>query len=144
MKRLLPCGLAASLVFALCSVAFNSTGMSEELRVSRHTTKFTEPPRRVPSNTITDAPLTGNGDIGIVMAGPAHNLTFYIGKNDFWHAWPTYPDAGYKLAGGLTIGIPDLEGATYEVETVFDQSYIKGRFTKDDLTVEMKAWVAAT
>lgn len=35
----------------------------------------------------TDAPLLGNGDIGVVLCGSlaeASGLTWYIGKNDFW------------------------------------------------------------
>eukprot|EP01043_Picozoa_sp_COSAG02_P118590 COSAG02_NODE_55190_length_292_cov_0.497409_1_plen_58_part_10 len=30
-----------------------------------------------------DGPLLGNGAVGAVLGGPAHNLTWYIGANSF-------------------------------------------------------------
>ena len=44
---------------------------------------FTVPPQNVPTIKTPDAPLAGNGDIGITMGGTPDNLCFYIGKNDF-------------------------------------------------------------
>jgi hypothetical protein len=139
MKHFVSYSLAGLLAFAFCPI-----GLGEELRVSRHTTVFTQPPSNVPTNRTPDGPLTGNGDIGLVIGGTPDRLTFYIGKNDFWNAWPTYPDGGIAFPGGLTVNIPALEGASYAVESIFDQAYIRGRFEKDGLVVELKAWVAAT
>jgi hypothetical protein len=35
----------------------------------------------------TDAPLLGNGDLGVNLCGSASKPTFYIGKNDFWSTY---------------------------------------------------------
>jgi len=114
------------------------------LYVSRYKAVMTEPPANVPTAKTPDGPLAGNGDIGIVMGGAPNRLTFYFGKNDFWRAYPVYPGGGIALPGSLELSIDALEGADYHVENIFDEGYIKGRFTKDNLQLGMKAWVSAT
>jgi len=114
------------------------------LYVSRYKAVMTQPPKNVPTTKTPDAPLTGNGDIGIVMGGAPNHLTFYFGKNDFWRAYPVYPGGGIALPGSLALSIDALDGADYRVEHIFDEGYIKGRFTKDKLQLGVKAWVSAT
>lgn len=41
---------------------------------------FTTPPQHVPTTKTPDAPLAGNGDIGITMGGTPDKLCFYIGN----------------------------------------------------------------
>ena len=45
---------------------------------------LTEPPKRLPTDTMTDAPLLGNGDLGAAIGGDGAEQVFYLGKNDFW------------------------------------------------------------
>ena len=40
-----------------------------------------------------DGPLLGNGDVGVVLAGPPEAQVFYIGKNDFWTRFQGDPNA---------------------------------------------------
>lgn len=35
-----------------------------------YTAAFTAPPRAVPTRGMPDGPLLGNGDVGVVLAGP--------------------------------------------------------------------------
>jgi hypothetical protein len=105
---------------------------------------FHAPPERTPSSKTPDAPLAGNGDIGITMGGKPEKLTFYIGKNDFWRAYPVYPGGGIALPGGLDIAIADLENASYYTEELFGKASIKGKFIKNELKVDVNAWVAST
>jgi len=37
-----------------------------------------------PTQFMPTGPLLGNGDIGVMQSGPAEQLIYYIGKNDFW------------------------------------------------------------
>ena len=112
--------------------------------VSAYKARFTAPPKNVPTPKTPDAPLAGNGDIGITMGGKPDRLCFYIGKNDFWRAYPVYPGGGIALPGGIEVKINDLEGATYYAEQRPDKAEIAARFEKNALKVSLKSWVAAT
>ncbi len=114
------------------------------LHVSRCKAVFTQPPKHVPTAKTPDGPLAGNGDIGLVLGGTPDRLSFRFGKNDFWRAYPTYPGGGISFPGYLDLHIDALEGADYHAENIFDKGFIKGRFTKGKLQMELKAWVAAT
>jgi len=114
------------------------------LYVSCYKAVMTNPPENVPTTKTPDGPLAGNGDIGIVIGGVPNRLTFYFGKNDFWRAYPVYPGGGIALPGSLELCIDALDGTDYHVENIFDEGYIKGRFTRDNLQLDMKAWVSAT
>ena len=60
------------------TVPFSGTGI-----VARHTAVFTQPPRQVPTRGMPDGPLLGNGDVGVVLAGPPEAQEFYIGQKRF-------------------------------------------------------------
>lgn len=79
--------------------------------VGRYDPVFDRPPKNVPTPKTPDAPLAGNGDIGVVQGGTPDALTFYLGKNDCWRAYPVYPGGGIALPGGLTLLMPDLGSA---------------------------------
>ena len=65
MKRLLIALLGLATVSQ--AAAPESEGLA---RVSRHLGIFNAPPRGVPTNGMPDGPLLGNGDVGVVLAGP--------------------------------------------------------------------------
>lgn len=104
---------------------------------------FTVPPQNVPTIKTPDASLAGNGDIGITMGGTPDNLCFYIGKNDFWRAYPVYP-GGIALPGGLDIAIEGLRNASYYAEQLPESAEISALFSTSDCKVNLSAWVAAT
>lgn len=64
---------------------------AQEIYAARYTATFTQPPKLVPTPKTPDAPLAGNGDIGLTLGGTPDQLCFYLGKNDFWRAYPVYP-----------------------------------------------------
>ncbi len=102
---------------------------------------FTHPPRHVPTRGMPDGPLLGNGDVGIVLAGPPARQTFYIGKNDFW---TRTPDAAKIITvGRVKLNMPALEGATYLQKQELASAQVCGAFTKGHLTVHTRSWVAA-
>ena len=42
------------------------------------------PTRRADGSDAVDAPLLGNGGIGAVLGGPASNITWFLGANEFF------------------------------------------------------------
>lgn len=136
------------LTFCLLTGCFNYSSSKENPDLTNDLSKykavFTSAPQHVPTAKTPDAPLAGNGDIGITMGGDAGNLCFHIGKNDFWRAYPVYPGGGIASPGGMNIRIDALDGAAYYAEQYPDKAEITGRFTKNNLEVNLRAWVAAT
>lgn len=123
--------------------AFGIAGVQAQQPMDRYKVIFTNPPQHVPTVKTPDAPLAGNGDIGITMGGTPDSLRFYIGKNDFWRAYPVYP-GGIALPGGLDISLKDLKVASYYAEQLPGSAEITAAFATEDCRVHLSAWVAAT
>jgi hypothetical protein len=102
---------------------------------------FTAPPHAVPTRGMPDGPLLGNGDVGVVLAGPPEAQVFYVGKNDFWTRTPA--NAKVINVGRVEVRIPALQGASYRQEQDLARAEVRGTFTKGGLTVRMRSWVDA-
>lgn len=63
--------------------ALNMTKIYSQQSMDQYKVIFTNPPQHVPTSKTPDAPIAGNGDIGVTMGGGPDSLRFYIGKNDF-------------------------------------------------------------
>ena len=101
------------LVFCIFLLYITDKTVAQPIYAGRYKTIFTASPANVPTAKTPDAPLTGNGDIGLTFGGQPDKLQFYFGKNDFWRAYPIYPGGGIALPGGLDISIlrePYLRG----------------------------------
>lgn len=122
----------------------SSNLIAQEIYAGRYNPTFTVPPRMVPTGKVPDAPLAGNGDIGLTLGGTPDKLCFYLGKNDFWRAWPVYPGGGIAFPGALQVTLDALKGASWHATQVMDKASIIGMFTKGDTTVSLTTWVAAT
>lgn len=131
-------------IYFLALVAAFTKAGAQEIYAARYNAILTSAPKMVPTPKTPDGALAGNGDIGLTLGGSSDRLTFYIGKNDFWRAYPVYPGGGIAHPGGLTVSINDLKGASYQVEQVMDKAAIKGKFEKKGLQVKLNAWVATT
>ncbi|MFL5746640.1 MAG: trehalose hydrolase, partial [Niastella sp.] len=105
--------------------------LAQPIYASRYKTVFTAPPANVPTAKTPDAPLAGNGDIGLTFGGEPGQLQFYFGKNDFWRAYPVYPGGGIAFPGGLDLAIPALKGAEYYAEQLLDKAIIHAVFKKE-------------
>ena len=112
-----------------------------------HTAVFTAPPRAVPTRSMPDGPLLGNGDVGVVLAGPPEAQSFHIGKNDFWtgNRDNIFATSVNKLltVGRVVLEIPELQGASYRQEQDLALAEVRGTFTKGALTVRTRSWVDA-
>jgi len=107
--------------------------------VDAHKISFNAPARHVPTDKMPDAPLLGNGDIGVAIAGNPDSLSFYIGKNDFW---------GVKTAAPMTVGkiqiiVPTLAGATYTATCDMRRAVWEGTFANNKNSLNVRSWVDA-
>ena len=98
------------------STAVDIRSLFQPHRVTKHRSTWSEPPRKVPCNTATDAPLLGNGDLGVCIGGPPEDQGYWIAKNDFWKMRSRHDSTGVRMFGTLRISVPCLQGASYHVE----------------------------
>ncbi|MDR1561829.1 MAG: hypothetical protein LBS54_01910 [Dysgonamonadaceae bacterium] len=136
---LLLAAIACTIICCSCQPSDNPASV-----ISKHVIRFNEPPRRIPSKVSVDAPLLGNGYMGVALAGQPERQIFYIARNDFWRLKSAHNES-YPLAlGKLEISIPDLAGAEYLVEQNIYDAITEARFIKGDTTVVYKTFLAAT
>lgn len=114
---------------------------SKKSFVPKYKAVFTSPSKLIPTASAPDAPIAGNGDVGIVFGGTPEKQSIFISKNDFWKAKKGYPDGGLSLPGGLNISIPELKGATFYAEQLLANGNINVVFKKKGLTFTLKAFV---
>ena len=126
-------------VFGLVASAAIAALAGEALLVPQHGALFEKPPQHVPTQGMADGPLLGNGDVGVVLAGPPETQQFHIGKNDFWRR----NDASVMAVGGVSLAIPALHGASYHQEQDLARGEVRGTFSKDVLTLRTRSWVSA-
>ena len=124
------------LLFASCCTHLRAQGT---LPVSAQTLVISSPPQHVPSGTIVDGALMGNGDLGVVIGGPPEHQRFYIGKNDFWSQ-----QMSPMSVGGIDLVIPALSGASYREEEDLLNAEVRGAFGKGDAKLSTTSWVSAT
>ena len=114
--------------------------------ISPYTAVMEKAPKGVPSRSTVDAPLLGNGSLGAVIAVENHTwpLQFWVMKSNFCKLRHDHRKGGPRPFGGLDIPIPALKGGTWRTEQHIYSAITSGRFTKGDLAVNMRAYVAAT
>ena len=145
MKLQLPFFLAWTVIVGSLAQTAVADPTAEAVRVvSPYQAVWTAPPSRTPANHSVDAPLLGNGDVGVCLGGPPESLRFYLSKNDFWRLKSQYGQSGPRVFGYLDVAIDSLKGADYRVEQDIRDGTTTATLKQDNLTVEVKSWVAAT
>lgn len=107
--------------------------------VERHKGVWEAPPTHLRGRDTADGPLLGNGDVGVVMGGAAAELTWYLGKSDFWS--PTTNEVA--PVGRIAMSAPALEGATYRVAQHLAHAEVRGNFHTGATTLETTTWLCA-
>lgn len=109
------------------------------------TTTWDAPPQSFPGNQggATGALLLGNGEMAACLGGPAHELRFFINRNDFWRLSNNH-NGKQKIAAILDVKIPALQGATYRMTQTIHDGSVDAEFGKDPLKVQLGCWLAAT
>ncbi len=111
--------------------------------VSKYKAEFLKPPKKIPSTTSVDAPMLGNGYTGVAISGTPENQVYYVARNDFWRLKSAYNESFPAVLGKVVIDIPDLEGASYNVEQDLYTAKTYSEFSKGTSTVNFKTYVSA-
>ena len=113
------------------------------LELNKYKALFLKYPNHVPSKKTVDAPITGNGDIGLTMAPTDGKIIFYLGKNDFWKAVASKPDGTIALPGGLTLSSDLFQEKWYCAEQLPGTAELIATFKNDKQSLRINAWVPA-
>lgn len=112
----------------------------------KHGFTITAPTTKIPSNSMPDGALTGNGDLSVVWSSTTSDrIRFYIGKVDFWKASPI-PETGggHVPLGIIEVLVPHLPYSDYHIEEDIDNATLTGIFGDGIMDFKLKAVVCAT
>lgn len=105
-------GFAISLLLTGCGrQQANAILEQSEVIISKHTVRFTQPPKRIPNRSSVDAPLLGNGFTAVALSGSPEAQTFYVARNDFWRLKSTLDESYPLVLGKIELSMPSLQGA---------------------------------
>jgi len=111
------------------------------IKAKQHTLSFNSPPVNTPCNKVPDGPLTGNGDIGLVLAYPKPGtLRFYIGKNDLWNSYSHWETPGARGYGALSVSCPQASGS-YRAEQSLAEATVTVTLTGSETDLTVRALV---
>jgi alpha-L-fucosidase 2 len=100
---------------------------------------FSAPPKQVNTDQTTDAPLLGNGDVGVAILNDIDTMTFVIDKNEFW----TLSGGAVRSMARLSLAIPSLAGASYSMQQRLGQAEVTGSFKAGSGALTTRSWVQA-
>jgi hypothetical protein len=107
--------------------------------VQQYTGVWTSPPTNLTGGGTVDAPLMGNGDIGVAVGGSIANQTMYLGKNDFFSG----SSHAIKPLGRIVISAAGLSGSSYRVVQDIARAEVRGTYTLGAQTLNTTSWVDA-
>ncbi|MBM9503500.1 glycosyl hydrolase family 95 catalytic domain-containing protein [Actinacidiphila acididurans] len=107
--------------------------------VAKYQGVWTSPPTHLTGGDTTDAPMMGNGDVGVAVGGTIANQTFYLGKNDFWSA----TSHAIRPLGRIVVSAAGLTGSSYNVVQDIGHAEVRGTYTLGGQTLTTTSWVDA-
>ncbi len=100
---------------------------------------FTAPPTLVDTDQTTNAPLLGNGDVGVSILNGIDTMTFILHKNEFW----SLAEGRVKAMVRMALSIPTMAGASYAMSEDIGPGEVTGMFKLGADTLSTKSWVQA-
>jgi hypothetical protein len=92
------------------------------------------------SGGVVNAPVVGNGDMALMLGGPAQSLSFCVGKSDFWGV-----EHGVIMpVGSLLLNIPSLSGSSYSLVENVGAATITGKFMSSTSELSLTSWLAVS
>ena len=132
-----------SLLCILCtarSVSADQITSAHSLRiVGQYKGAFTSLPSQTNTQETTDAPLLGNGDVGVAVIGNIDAMTFILGKNEFW----SLNDRTVKAMARMSVAVSGMSGASYSMTEDIAKAEVNGTFGSGGATITTKSWVQA-
>ena len=92
------------------------------------------------SSTVVNAPVTGNGDMAIMVGGPSTTLSFVVGKSDFWGV----ENGVIMPVGSLVLSAPALSGSSYSLVQNVGAATVTGNFTSGSSGLGLNSWIATS
>jgi hypothetical protein len=105
----------------------------------QYTGVWNSPPTTLANGGTVDAPLMGNGDIGVAVGGSIANQTMYVGKNDFFSG----SSHAIKPLGRIVISAAGLNGSSYHLVQDIAHAEVRGTYTLGGQTLSTTSWVDA-
>ena len=102
--------------------------------------EWNSPPTVLTNGETTDAPLLGNGGVGVAVTGSIDDQTFYLGKNDFFSTATN----SIEPLGRIVLALPGMSGSSYHVVQNIAQAQVDGTYALGGDTVATTSWVSAT
>jgi len=106
---------------------------------SQYEGTFSAPPTVIDTQGTTDAPLLGNGDVGVAILGSIDNMTFALQKNEFW----SLSGGTVRAMARLSLAIPELSGASYTMSERLGDAEVTGSFSLGKRKLATRSWVQA-
>ncbi|MEY9932165.1 alpha-L-fucosidase 2 [Catenulispora sp. GP43] len=145
-RRSVAAGAVAALVGAMLTTTStvparaDSVTANQAWRIAQqYTGVWTSPPTNLTGGETVDAPLLGNGDIGVAIGGSIADQTMYIGKNDFFSG----SSHAIKPLGRIVVTAAGLSGSSYNVVQDIAHAEVRGTYTLGGQTLTTTSWVDA-
>ncbi|HUI92213.1 MAG TPA: hypothetical protein VLX68_08200 [Chitinivibrionales bacterium] len=107
--------------------------------VNQYKGTFASAPSVISTDQTTDAPLLGNGDVGVAVLSGISSMTFVIDKNEFW----SLNDKGVRTMAKMSLSVPSMAGASYSMTEDIALGEVNGTFGLNGATITTKTWVQA-
>ena len=108
--------------------------------VQQFSGRWISPPTVLTGGETTDAPLLGNGNVGVAVTGGIDSMTFLLDKNEFWSLAQT---SKWTMAN-MNLAVSGMRGASYQMQEVLADGQITGSFGNKGNTIKTTSWVQAT
>ena len=104
---------------------------------------FSSPPTKIPVPYAVDAPLLGNGFLGVAISGHPEEQTYHLARNDFWRLKSGLNESFPAVLGTLKINIPEIEGFDYQVKQDLYRAITYSIFSNENREISYKSFVSA-
>ena len=112
---------------------------------ANYTNTWEKAPAFIPNESSTDAPLMGNGDIGMCLGFNQGLLRYYLTKNDFWRLQSKAEHlSGPRVAGFVDIKIIGFDKADFKASQSLFNGKTSCSLQQDSYHIQADSWISAT
>lgn len=131
--------LTFAIIFSLC------VGLPTMAQMPSYKNIWTKAPARTPADVSVDAPLMGNGSLTATLGYKGNQLSFYLGRNDFWRLRSKADGlSGPRVAGILDLKLEGFKDAEFSASQLLSTGTTTSLLKKGAQSLTVKSWVSAT